>query len=85
MDLPLGSPLYMAPEIVKKESYDQRVDTWAVGVLTYIMLSGVPPFYDEDKNRLNRKICKTKLAFGSPFNRVSAAAQDFINQCLIKK
>jgi calcium-dependent protein kinase len=71
MDLPLGSPLYMSPEIVCKTQYDQRVDTWAVGVLTYIMLTGTPPFYDEDKNRLNRKIVKSKVTFGPAFNKIS--------------
>ena len=55
------------------------MDTWATGVLAYIMLTGIPPFYDEDKNRLNRKICKTKLAFGSGFNNVSESAKDFIS------
>ena len=50
LKLPLGSPLYMAPELIRKKPYDQRVDTWAVGVMTYIMLTGTPPFYDEDRS-----------------------------------
>ena len=85
MDLPLGSPLYMSPEIVMKQNYDQRCDTWAMGVLTYIMLSGIPPFYDEDKHKLNRKIVKSKVHFGSPFAKVSQEAKDFMESCLIKK
>lgn len=40
----LGSPLYMAPEIVKKLKYDCKVDIWSLGILAYIILSGRPPF-----------------------------------------
>jgi len=56
-----------------------------VGILTYIMMSGTPPFYDEDKNRLNRKIVKSKLSFGPMFNKVSDEGKSFIENCLIKK
>jgi len=38
----------MSPEIMLKTEYDNRVDTWAVGILAYIILSGMPPFYDEN-------------------------------------
>jgi serine/threonine protein kinase len=41
MQLILGSPLFMAPELVKKEVYDERVDIWAIGVLTYILLTAI--------------------------------------------
>jgi len=48
----LGSPLYMAPEIIQEKKYDHRVDIWSVGVITYILLSGRPPF----KGRIWEKI-----------------------------
>ena len=38
--LSLGSPLYMAPELCKEVEYDMKVDVWAVGVITYILLVG---------------------------------------------
>ena len=44
--LSLGSPMYMAPELVKEEPYDYKVDCWSTGVITYILLTGAPPFYD---------------------------------------
>jgi serine/threonine protein kinase len=39
MDIILGSPLFMAPELVKREIYDERVDIWSLGVLAYVLLS----------------------------------------------
>ena len=44
LKLVLGSPLYMAPELVKKEEYDHRVDIWALGVMTYALVCGKTPF-----------------------------------------
>ena len=40
MDLPLGTPIYMAPEIIQEREYDEKVDTWSIGVMTYEMLYG---------------------------------------------
>jgi len=41
MTLILGSPLYMAPELVKRMSgYDDKVDVWALGCITYLLMSG---------------------------------------------
>lgn len=44
MDIILGTPLYMAPELADNEFYDCRVDVWSLGVITYILLIGRPPF-----------------------------------------
>jgi serine/threonine protein kinase len=44
MNLVLGSPLYMAPELVKKEIYNEKVDIWALGCITHLMLVGETPF-----------------------------------------
>lgn len=52
LDEVLGSPLYMPPEIIKKEKYDSKVDIWSACVVIFIMLSGQPPFYSEDKDEV---------------------------------
>jgi serine/threonine protein kinase len=52
----MGTPMYMAPEIYAHRKYNTQVDMWAVGVLTYIMLSGYPPFQSEKPLRLIEKI-----------------------------
>ena len=44
----IGTPGYVAPEVVKRQKYGAPVDMWAVGVLLYIMLSGKMPFYGKD-------------------------------------
>lgn len=56
MDDVLGSPLYMAPEIVKKLKYDTKVDIWSLGILAYIILSGKPPFHGKSKDELYMQI-----------------------------
>jgi serine/threonine protein kinase len=45
-----GTPEYIAPEMLSGSGYDKTADWWALGVLTYEMLTGIPPFYDKNKN-----------------------------------
>ena len=40
----LGTPLYMAPELVRHEKYSEKVDVWSLGCITYQLLSGKTPF-----------------------------------------
>ena len=47
----IGTPHFMAPEVVKREPYSKAVDMWGTGVMMYILLSGTLPFYGT-KDRL---------------------------------
>ena len=60
-----GSPLYMAPEILRYEKYDARVDLWSVGTVLYEMLVGKPPFKASNHVELLRRIEKgeDKISF----------------------
>ncbi|KAF6803503.1 hypothetical protein CSOJ01_10862 [Colletotrichum sojae] len=51
-----GSPLYMAPEILRYERYDAKADLWSVGTVLYEMISGRPPFRARNHVELLRKI-----------------------------
>ena len=53
-----GSPLYMAPEILRYEKYDAKADLWSVGTVTYEMMVGKPPFRAANHVELLRKIEK---------------------------
>lgn len=51
-----GTPGYVAPEILRGDQYGTEVDIWSMGVITYVLLAGYPPFYDEDQKKLFKKI-----------------------------
>ena len=53
-----GTPGYVAPEVLKQMPYKEPCDFWSVGVVLFILLSGSPPFYDEDNFELFEKIKK---------------------------
>ncbi|KAM4824412.1 serine/threonine-protein kinase H2 [Urocitellus parryii] len=79
-----GTPEYMAPEILLRKPYTGAVDMWALGVITYILLSGSLPFDDESHTRLYRKILKGKYNYtGEPWPNISHLAKDFIDKLLI--
>jgi calcium-dependent protein kinase len=44
LELVLGSPLYMAPEIILNKNYNEKVDVWSIGVISYMLLTGRNPF-----------------------------------------
>ncbi|XP_043848575.1 serine/threonine-protein kinase H2 [Dromiciops gliroides] len=78
-----GTPEYIAPEILSRKPYTNAVDMWALGVITYILLSGFLPFQDENHMRLYRKILKGKYSYkGEPWPNVSNLAKDFIDRLL---
>lgn len=60
-----GTPEYLAPELILNQGYTRSVDWWTLGTLLYEMLTGLPPFYDEDHNTMYKKILKNPLKFPS--------------------
>jgi len=65
-----GTPLYLSPEIVRGEAYDEKIDIWAVGVMTYELITGSIPFHiwcEEDV----KKIVISKIIVGRRLNQVS--------------
>ncbi|AET37943.1 aurora kinase Ecym_2194 [Eremothecium cymbalariae DBVPG len=58
-----GTVDYLSPELIKSREYDEKVDVWALGVLTYELLVGSPPFEEESKELTYKRILKRNLVF----------------------
>lgn len=56
-----GSPEYLAPESLKDDGYGKGVDWWSAGTLMFEMLTGLPPFYDQNQNLMYEKILSAPL------------------------
>uniref|UniRef100_A0A8C6T967 Protein kinase domain-containing protein n=1 Tax=Neogobius melanostomus TaxID=47308 RepID=A0A8C6T967_9GOBI len=75
--------MYTAPEVVQRRPYWSAADMWALGVITFIVLSGSVPFEDDSRARLCRAVTKGKYSFsGDPWPCVSNLAKDFISRLL---
>lgn len=53
----------MAPEIIKRLAYDSKIDIWSVGVMTYILLSGKPPFNGQTKEEIFLQISTQQVTY----------------------
>jgi serine/threonine protein kinase len=51
-----GTLVYLAPEVTQKKGYEKEIDWWALGILIYELLTGMPPFYDSDPKLLFKAI-----------------------------
>lgn len=60
METACGTPGYVAPEVLAQKPYGKAVDVWSIGVISYILLCGYPPFYDENDAVLFAQIIKAK-------------------------
>lgn len=56
----VGTPHFMAPEVIERKPYGKPVDIWSAGILLHILLSGTLPFLGT-KERLTESICRGKL------------------------
>jgi aurora kinase len=77
-----GTPLYVSPELLKRKSYNNKIDVWSVGILTYELLFGRVPF-DIATEQDFMKIVEDEIKF-SKATKVSDEAKDFILICLEK-
>nr|CAD7441076.1 unnamed protein product [Timema bartmani] len=78
-----GTPGYVAPEVLAQKPYGKAVDVWSIGVISYILLCGYPPFYDENDANLFAQILKGEFEFDSPYwDDISDSAKDFIRQLM---
>ncbi|KAM8772441.1 serine/threonine-protein kinase DCLK2 isoform 5-T5 [Acanthopagrus schlegelii] len=80
-----GTPTYVAPEIISESGYGLKVDIWAAGVITYILLCGFPPFRSESNMQedLFDQILLGRLEFPSPYwDNITDSAKELIGKML---
>uniref|UniRef100_A0A3B3S890 Myosin light chain kinase family member 4 n=1 Tax=Paramormyrops kingsleyae TaxID=1676925 RepID=A0A3B3S890_9TELE len=80
-----GTPEFLAPEVINYEFVSFPTDTWSLGVITYMLLSGLSPFLGEDDNETLNNILSCKWTFeDEEFMDISDEAKDFITRLLVK-
>ncbi|CAN8252353.1 unnamed protein product [Cochlearia groenlandica] len=78
----VGSAYYIAPEVLKRK-YGPEADIWSIGVMLYILLSGVPPFWAESENGIFNAILSVQVDFSTdPWPVISPQAKDLVRKML---
>ncbi|KAL4604849.1 myosin light chain kinase family member 4, partial [Arapaima gigas] len=80
-----GTPEFLAPEVINYEFVSFPTDMWSLGVITYMLLSGLSPFLGEDDNETLNNILACQWSFEEEeFADISEEAKDFISRLLVK-
>ncbi|CAJ0565199.1 unnamed protein product, partial [Mesorhabditis spiculigera] len=77
-----GTPEYIAPELLLRVPYTDKVDMWAVGVIAYILMSGIMPFDDDCRSRLYTHIITANYVYYPQFWSGSELAKTFVDSLL---
>ncbi|TQD90961.1 hypothetical protein C1H46_023482 [Malus baccata] len=78
----VGSAYYVAPEVLRRR-YGKEIDIWSAGVILYILLSGVPPFWAETEKGIFDAIMEGEIDFSSsPWPSISNSAKDLVRRML---
>ncbi|XP_022742791.1 phosphoenolpyruvate carboxylase kinase 2-like isoform X2 [Durio zibethinus] len=81
----VGTPYYVAPEVVMGRAYNEKVDVWSAGVVLYVMLAGVTPFYGETAEEIFEAVLRGNLRFPTRiFRSVSAEAKDLLRKMICR-
>ena len=83
---PYGTLTYCAPEIILDKPYLKTVDSWSLGVMTYLMLSGSLPFSGKDEHEIAKNVVYSKVNFEKKpiWSEISNEAKDFVTKLLDK-
>ncbi|WVZ73205.1 hypothetical protein U9M48_021546 [Paspalum notatum var. saurae] len=81
----VGTPYYVAPEVVAGREYTEKVDVWSAGVVLYLMLSGTVPFYGATAAETFEAVLRGNLRFPPrAFSAVSPGAKDLLRRMLCR-
>ncbi|KAK6131630.1 hypothetical protein DH2020_034644 [Rehmannia glutinosa] len=80
----VGSPYYVAPEVLCK-GYGPEADLWSAGVIVYILLCGVPPFWGDSEQEIFEEVLRGDIDFSSgPWSNISESAKDLVKKMLVR-
>lgn len=78
----VGTPYYVAPEVLDK-AYGKECDMWSIGVITYVLLTGCPPFQAKTLPELFKRIKSCTLKYmDTDFKRLTRESYHFVKSCL---
>ena len=79
----MGTPTYIAPEVIQDRIFTCKKDTWACGMVAYVLIQGSSPFGDVSDNEIAKQLKDGLILFKDPvWSKISDSAKDFITQML---
>lgn len=78
----VGSPGYIAPEVLERKEYSEACDVWSMGVILYILFCGGPPFHGKNDREIFRAIKKGAYRFPRDA-KVSSLGRDLVDKMLV--
>jgi myosin-light-chain kinase len=80
-----GTPEFIAPEVISYDEIGHGTDMWSVGVICYVLLSGLSPFMGDNDPETYANVTKAEFDFNDEsFDDISSEAKDFISKLLVK-